>query len=267
MSERRAEFERDGFLVIPKFASASACEQLRLAAEALVAAADIEAIRTTFDVREQRHGEDPWFLESGGEVRAFLEPERDDGHARVNKLGHALHDRVPLFDQFSRTPRLAKLVAELGVVEPLLLQSMVIFKHPRVGGEVAPHQDATYLYTEPLSVIGLWFALEDASLDNGCLELLPGGHRLGLRQRYRREPDRTWTQIYDDSPWPTQGWRPLEVPAGTLVAFDGLLPHRSAANRSSRSRCAYTLHVIDGQAEYAADNWLQRPADMPLRGF
>ncbi|WP_106091954.1 phytanoyl-CoA dioxygenase family protein [Enhygromyxa salina] len=267
MSERRAEFERDGFIVIPGFASASACEQLREAAEALVEAADIASIRTAFDVRGQRHGEDPWFLESGGEVRAFLEPERDDGHARVNKLGHALHDRVPIFDQFSRTPELAALVAELGVAQPRLLQSMVIFKHPRVGGQVTAHQDATYLYTEPQSVIGLWFALEDASLDNGCLELLPGGHRLGLRKRYRREGDRTWTQILDARAWPHDGWRPVEVPAGTLVAFGGLLPHRSAANRSARSRCAYTLHVIDGVAEYAADNWLQRPPDMPLRGF
>jgi phytanoyl-CoA hydroxylase len=283
-SERRAEFEREGFIVLPRFASVSACDQLREAALSLIAEADIEAIRTIFDshadlprpepapsrqvrTRAQRHGEDPWFLDSGGEVRAFLEPERDDGQARVNKLGHALHDRVPAFDQFSRTPELAALVAELGVDEPLLLQSMVIFKHPRVGGEVGPHQDATYLYTEPPSVVGLWFALEDASLDNGCLEVLPGGHRLGLRRRYQREGDRAKTTILDASAWPSEGWRPLEVPAGTLVAFDGLLPHRSAANRSGRSRCAYTLHVIDARAQYAADNWLRRPADMPLRGF
>ena len=267
MSTRRAEFEREGFVVIPDFAEADACAELREAAWALVGEADLEAIRTTFDVRNQGHAEDPWFLESGGEVRAFLEPERDEGEARVNKLGHALHDRVPIFDRFSRTPALAALVAELGMRTPLLMQSMVIFKYPRVGGEVVPHQDATYLVTDPPSVIGLWFALEDARLDNGCLEVLPGGHRLGLRQRYRREGDRTWTEVLDPRPWPEQGWRPLEVSAGTLVAFHGSLPHRSEANRSDRSRCAYTLHVIDGESSYAADNWLRRPADMPLRGF
>jgi phytanoyl-CoA hydroxylase len=48
------------------------------------------------------------------------------------------------------------------------------------------------------------------------------------------------------------------VPAGTLVVFHGLLPHYSAANRSPRSRLAYTLHVTDGRAAYAASNWLQR---------
>jgi phytanoyl-CoA hydroxylase len=58
----------------------------------------------------------------------------------------------------------------------------------------------------------------------------------------------------------------LEVRRGALVVLHGLLPHASAPNRSDRPRHAYTLHLIDGRAVYAADNWLQRP-DFPLRGF
>ncbi len=267
MSDTRAAFEQDGYLVIPDFAPRSACEALRDEALRIVDATDLESLGSTFDANDQAHGHDPYFLGSGGEVRAFLEPERDGDRLRVNKLGHALHDRLPLFERFSRDPRLEALVAELGIVTPLLLQSMVIFKHPRVGGEVPAHQDATYLSTEPNSVLGLWFALEDATTDNGCLELLPGGHRLGLRERYRRDGERTWTDTLDDEPWPSAGWRPIEARAGTLVAFHGHLPHRSRANRSSRPRCAYTLHVIDGEAHYLEDNWLQRPPTMPLRGF
>ena len=267
MTTRREAFERDGYLALPGFVRPEACAELLAAAHALVAATDLDAIRTTFDVRDQSHADDAWFLDSGGEVRAFLEPERDGGEVRVNKIGHALHDRLPVFDRFSRTPELAALVAELGLAEPRLLQSMVIFKGPRVGGVVDAHQDATYLATDPPSVIGLWFALEDATRDNGCLEVLPGGHRLGLRSRYRREGARTWTEVLDPRPFPEQGWRAIEAPTGTLVAFDGLLPHRSRANRSPHSRCAYTLHAIDGRARYAADNWLQRPPGMALRGF
>jgi len=267
MHERCVDFERDGFVVIPEFASVSACAELREAAERCVAEVDLEGLSSIFDAGGQSHGHDPWFLNSGGEVRAFLEPERDQGELRVNKLGHALHDRLPVFDRFSRDPRLATLVTQLGIRAPLLLQSMVIFKHPRIGGEVPAHQDSTYLRTRPLSVIGLWFALDDATADNGCLEVLPGGHRLGLRCAYRRDGARTWTEELDPSPLPSSGWRPLEVKTGTLVAFHGLLPHRSQPNRSSQARCAYTLHVIDGEAEYSADNWLQRPPQMPLRGF
>jgi phytanoyl-CoA hydroxylase len=60
---------------------------------------------------------------------------------------------------------------------------------------------------------------------------------------------------------------PLEVAAGTLIAFHGGLPHWSAPNLSDRPRLAYTLHVIDGTADYRSDNWLQRGPDLPLRGF
>jgi phytanoyl-CoA hydroxylase len=49
--------------------------------------------------------------------------------------------------------------------------------------------------------------------------------------------------------------------------LDGLLPHKSLANTSQKSRHAYTLHVIGGNSLYPANNWLQRPAEMPLRGF
>jgi phytanoyl-CoA hydroxylase len=60
---------------------------------------------------------------------------------------------------------------------------------------------------------------------------------------------------------------PLEVKAGTLVVFHGLLPHYSAPNRSAHSRHAYTLHVTDGRSAYAATNWIQRGPEMPVRGF
>lgn len=268
-SDLRATFERDGFVVIPDFVPPAACAELRDAALALAEAAlpDALAHESVFDARGQRHGADPWFLDSGGEVRAFLEPRSDAGTPRVNKLGHALHDRIPLFDRFSRTPELAVLVHELGMVAPLLLQSMVIFKHPRVGGEVPAHQDATYLYTEPLALLGLWFALEPATRENGCLELLVGGSREPLRERYRRATEGgARSESLDVRPFPREPWRRVEAEVGTLVAFHGLTPHRSAANRSEQPRCAYTLHLIEAGAHYPDDNWLLRP-DLPLRGF
>ena len=70
------------------------------------------------------------------------------------------------------------------------------------------------------------------------------------------------------TPWPSGAEaRPLEVAAGALVVFHGLLPHYSAPNRSAVSRHAYTLHATDAQARYAPHNWLQRDASLPLRGF
>ncbi|HEX8353387.1 MAG TPA: phytanoyl-CoA dioxygenase family protein, partial [Pyrinomonadaceae bacterium] len=126
---------------------------------------------------------------------------------------------------------------------------------------------ATFLYTEPLSLTGLWFALEDATRENGCLWALAGGHGAGLKSRFVRAGGGTRFERYDESPWPTEGLVPLEVRKGALVVLHGLLPHLSRANRSPRSRHAYTLHLIDGRSRYPEDNWLRRAPSMPPRGF
>ncbi len=83
-----------------------------------------------------------------------------------------------------------------------------------------------------------------------------------------RQGDVVLMDTLDATPWPSSAHaQPLEVAAGTLVVFHGLLPHYSAPKRSPQSRHAYTLHVTDSQAKYAAHNWLQRDGRLPLRGF
>jgi phytanoyl-CoA hydroxylase len=277
-NEQRAAWQRDGVLVLPGFGSAEAVAALKVRARAIVDAFDPAADGGTavFSSRDRARLAEQALVESADGVRCFFEEEAFDADGRltvpkaqaINKIGHALHDRDPVFERFSRDRRLAALVADLGVVEPRLMQSMLIFKQPRIGGEVVWHQDASFLITEPASVIGLWFALEDATLDNGCLWVAPGGHRGPLRERYVRRGDGFVTEKLDATPWPSgDATRPLEVPAGTLVVFDGHLPHASAPNRSPVSRMAYTLHVVDAQAAWSPLNWLQRRADDPARGF
>ena len=185
----------------------------------------------------------------------------------LNKLGHAMHDLDPVFDRFSRTPQMAALAADLGFVDPLLVQSMVIFKPPHIGGEVVCHCDHAFLWTEPQTVTGFWFALQDATVENGCMWAIPGGQAGPARTRFRLEGAGTTTDVFDPTPYDMDLLVPLEVQAGTLIAFSGLLPHWSPPNTSDRARLAYTLHIIDAAADYPADNWLQRGADLPLRGF
>ena len=272
-------FARDGFLLIEDMIAPDDCDALMARAEALVDAFDPGSVASVFSTKGQVHGRDRYFQESGDKIRFFFEEEafddagtlRQDKRLSINKIGHAQHDLDPVFSRFSRQPRLAALATGLGLVEPLLLQSMYIFKQPRIGGEVGWHQDSTFLYTDPLSVIGLWFALEDATLENGCLWALPGGHSGPLRERWRRQGEGLVMERLDETPWPQedngQGAVPLEAKKGSLVVLHGTLPHGSAPNRSERSRHAYTLHLIDGACDYPADNWLQRGSDMPLKGF
>jgi phytanoyl-CoA hydroxylase len=274
-AEEKARFERDGFLVLEGFVAPDACAALRARMAEMLEAFDPAELRTVFDTRDQEHGKDAYFLGSGDTIRFFLEPGALDNQGRlrqakslsINKVGHALHDLDPVFDGFSRAPRLAELAADLELGQPLLLQSMYIFKQPRIGGEVVCHQDGTFLHTEPESCTGFWFALEDATQENGCLWAEPGGHRRPLRSRFVREGEGARMVELDKAPLPTEGLVPLEAPKGSLVLLHGRLPHRSGPNLSNRSRHAYALHLIDGRCRYSPDNWLRRDPGMPLRGF
>jgi phytanoyl-CoA hydroxylase len=269
-------YDRDGFLVLEDFVEDEACDRLRARAEELVRDFDPRGVVSIFSTQEQTRTSDDYFLESGDKIRFFFEENafHPDGTLRqskgrsINKIGHALHDLDPVFDKFSRATAIKQLVSDLGIDDPLLLQSMFIFKQPRIGGQVTCHHDATFLYTEPLRLVGLWFALEDATIDNGCLWAIPGGHKLGLKSRFlRAEGGGTRFEAIDDAAWPEEKLQPLEVKKGTVIVLHGLLPHLSRENRSSKSRQAYTLHVIDAASDYPASNWLQRPPGMPLRGF
>lgn len=278
--DRREAWERDGFVVLPGFVPPDRVESLRRRIDDLVAGYASQGLpdgaATVFSTTEQTHAQDNWFLTSADVIRPFFENGAFDADGNLvapmdralNKMGHALHDLDPAFDQFSRTTDLASLVAELGVTDPLLLQSMVIFKPPRIGGEVVCHCDHSFLWTDPQTVVGLWFALDDATVANGCMWAIPGGHVGGARTRFRLDgTGGTTTDVLDPTPYDHGDLVPVEAEAGTLVAFHGCLPHWSGANTSDRPRLAYTLHVIDGTAHYRADNWLQRGADLPLRGF
>jgi phytanoyl-CoA hydroxylase len=222
------------------------------------------------------HASDDYFLSSGDKIRCFFEKDafnergelRQDAHLCLNKLGHAMHDLDPVFKEFSHSSRLAAVAQSIGLKQEKLLQSMYIFKQPRIGGEVTSHVDHTYLWTEPQSVIGFWFAIDDATTENGCMWALPGGHRMPVKYRNRLTADRksTFNEIFDSTPYPTTGLVPLEAPRGTLILLNGTLPHRSGPNTSDKPRHAYTIHAIDGTASYPSDNWLQR-SSLPMNGF
>jgi phytanoyl-CoA hydroxylase len=272
-------FHHNGYLVLDGFKSGAQIATLRQRAAEIVEAFDPAAGASIFTTREDRRTADRYFLDSANTVRCFFEEEAfaADGSLRqpkalsINKIGHAMHDLDPVFDAFSRGAELAAVATGLGLEQARIWQSMYIFKQPGIGGEVGWHQDATFFDTTPLSVTTFWFALEDATQNNGCLWVEPGGHRGArgvLRERFERQGDVVTMHKLDATPWPDQASAvPLEVKAGALVVFHGLLPHYSAPNRSAHSRHAYTLHATDGRAAYAPTNWIQRSNALPLRGF
>lgn len=265
-----------GFIVLEGFVAAESCVALKERVAEMVAGLDPSARHSVFSTTDQPQLADEYFLGSGDAIRFFFESQAFDENGALrqakedglNKIGHALHDLDPVFDRFSRSRKLAAAVSSLGIERPAIIQSMYIFKPAGIGGEVALHQDSTYLYTEPESCVGFWFALDDATRDNGCMYFIPGAHRGPLRARHvRKAGGGLETRPVDTTPWPDVPPVAAEAGRGTLVIFNGRAPHSSGPNRSARARHAYTLHVIDRACHYPADNWLQRTSNLPLRGF
>ena len=272
-----ADYHRDGFLVIPDFATHQACHELKTRAEEILASFDAESDRSVFTTNEQSRHADQQFIDSATGIHCFFEEEafdeqgilRQAKEVSVNKIGHAMNDLDPVFEAFSYTEKLATVASDIGMPDPLALQSMYICKQQHIGGEVSCHQDATFLYTDPITVVGFWFAIEDATLENGCLWAAPGGHKTTLRQKFVRNEanDGATFDVLDAAPlpMPPTDLVPLEASAGTLVILHALLPHWSGVNRSDKSRHAYSLHCISESSTYPQWNWLQRNSQLPLR--
>jgi phytanoyl-CoA hydroxylase len=184
---QKTQYQQDGYLVLPGFKSASEIAALRARAAQIVEAFDPRESMAIFSTKEQSSKVDDYFMGSADTVRCFFEEEafdaagqlKQDKSLSINKIGHAMHDLDPVFHQFSRGPALAQLATDLGLEQPQIWQSMYIFKQPGIGGEVRWHQDATFFDTTPMTVTTFWFALEDATVANGCLWAEPGGHPRG----------------------------------------------------------------------------------------
>lgn len=242
-----------------------------------------------------------YFFGSSDRVHFFTEPgaTEEDGSLKegipkergLNKVGHGLHKDQGVFEAYSTSERLCSLVRSLGWVDPVLPQSMYIFKQPMIGGEVTAHQDSTFLYTTPRQTcLGLWLALHPATLENGCLWVRPGSHREGVRRVFARkerflgkgslngemtfetleaQPDHTWEGMLPEGslPPPSEGlfeagFLPVEVEQGDLVLFPGQLDHLSLPNYSDQPRHTFQLHLVEGPSQgvqWSPRNWLQYP--------
>ncbi len=266
-------WNENGYLIIEDFKTNDECDALIERSKELIEEQDFNNQQSVFDTVSQSHNDDNYFLESGDKIRFFFEEKAQLNKSNlkknkqyiVNKIGHALHDLDEKFINFSKNTELHEISKAIGFKDPLLLQSMYIFKQPKIGGEVVCHQDSTFLKTEPESTVGFWFALQDATKENGCLQVASGGHKGPLRKLFKRENNKMKMEEISNEPFPETDTF-VEVKKGTLVLLHGRLPHYSCKNTSSHSRHAYTLHVIDGTTKYMDYNWLQRP-NLKLSGF
>jgi len=209
-SPRCKYFDRNGFLLIKSFCDITTevnlmKEQMQTLVNEMWDPNNEEKKVTVFrtdDKQIDNQGSDDYFLESANKVHFFAESKamEEDGKLKreflkdkmlaLNKAGHGMHMIPGEFHNYTTSDKIKDLVKELGWSDPIVPQSMYIFKQARVGGEVTSHQDSTFLYTTPKqSCLGLWLALDNATLENGCLWVRPGSHREKVRRAFGRNPE------------------------------------------------------------------------------
>jgi phytanoyl-CoA hydroxylase len=270
-THQKQQYKENGYIVLEHAIEDSDVWRLKSAALQIVDAFDIDKHRSVFTTSDRDSGRDDYFFDSAENIHCFLEEDALDKHGKlqktprlaINKIGHALHDLNPVFNSFCRLPVFGEVLRDIGYQDPLLWQTMYIFKQPHIGGEVRWHQDGSYLISDPATVTGIWIAIEDANRDNGCLWVQPGGHRSRLREIYQVNWAKREGQLteLDKTPWPNENEAlPVEVSAGSVVIFHDHMPHYSSQNLSEHSRHAFTLHVAEKSARWSGQNWLQRPA-------
>lgn len=145
-----------------------------------------------------------------------------------------------------------KVVAALtNVIGPNVkaMQSMLFIKADGEPGQ-AWHQDEFYIPTRDRSLTGVWIAMDDANVDNGCLWVLPGSHRRGVIYPDREQDDERFdcaNEAYD-FPYRDEDAVPVEVTAGSVVLFNGYLLHRSLPNGSNWFRRALVNHYMSAES-------------------
>jgi phytanoyl-CoA hydroxylase len=212
---------------------------------------------------------EPYFQSSSHKGHIFYEVI--DKVRVVNRIGHGMHliEKYSMMQQLVyQNPQLLSIFKKIGFRRPICHLSVYIPKYPNgEGGEVRPHQESTFAYTEPTSVVVLWLALEDARIENACMHGIIGSNHWPLKwvsQVNHHFKIRQFKQLNDvyiphfttENFWYT----PLEINAGDALLFHGNFVHCSPVNDSGSSRKALSFQFIETLGvHYSKSNWLACP--------
>ncbi|MCU0490603.1 MAG: phytanoyl-CoA dioxygenase family protein [Chloroflexaceae bacterium] len=176
--------------------------------------------------------------------------EPDDAVLRRYICIHMAHKISPLMHRYLAHPRIVEVLTQVIGPNVKCMQSMLFIKASGKPGQ-AWHQDEDFIPTRDRSLTGAWIALDDATVENGCLWVIPGSHKPGILWDMRQHDDARF-DCTDESfgfPYNDDDAIPVEVKAGSIVFFNGYLLHRSLPNRASGGyRRAFVNHYMSAES-------------------
>jgi phytanoyl-CoA hydroxylase len=228
LSELPGRYARDGYLVVPGVLD-----------PATLGAVTAEATAICRGERGAIEGTSP-----------AAPGENDDDLLRRHLCLHFPHKVSAVLEHVARRPAVVDLLTAVIGPNVKLVQTMLFIKSEGRPGQ-AWHQDEYFIPTRDRSLTAAWIALDDATVENGCLWVIPGSHRRGVLY-----PDREHEDAAFDCTVESYGFAyseadavPVEVPAGALVLFNGYLLHRSLPNTGAHGmRRAFVSHYMSAES-------------------
>ena len=221
-----AGWDRDGFFLVKEFSPPDVCDAMLRRAIDLAREADGRGVAGAAIVHPERNLADY----VGSEALA---------EERVSKVFKVHRDSV--FHEFATQPDLVASVQHLLGTDIDCFLSQFIFKNPGAWGQPW-HQDAFYFPFDRGPQVGVWLAVTEATLANGCLHVVPGSHLEPVHEHLldrRPNANQGYVEILDHD---MSGERPVTMAPGDLLIFHSHLMHRSKDNNSSAIRAAMVYH-------------------------
>lgn len=241
--DQATRYQETGFLIV----------------EGLVSNESVERLRER--TREIAEGLVPGFPSEDVELEPSAERAGIDTVRKLNRCA----ENDPVFFDHARDERILDVVESLIGPDVKLFTSQCFMKPP--GGIGKPyHQDSAYFTIEPLDLVTCWTALDDVTVDNGCMWVIPGSHRGGIVDHGQKWAvgDRVDMQIPDEN-IELDRQVPIEMPAGSCSFHHSVLLHRSTANQTDRPRRGMAVHYMSAKSKWT-DPSRPKPDFLLLRG-
>ena len=215
-------------------------------------------------------GQRLWDYTHGGRSQAALrvqvEPRIQRGELAVEHPGDGIRkidglvEGDALFRELGLHPNIRGVLTQILGPDIKMFRNALLLKPPEVGSAKGMHQDSPYWPIRPMDLCSCWFPLDDATLENGCMAVLVGGHQRGPLPHVHVQDD----YVIDEASYDADDMVMLPMKAGDGLFFHSLLPHYTAPNRSAHWRRAIALSYMSARAHYTGEG--NGPAYFPVQG-